>query len=47
MGGRSVNVDSSRDVRKNLGSTHYHIWALPFSPGMDDHMGASSVCFGP
>jgi hypothetical protein len=34
MGGRSVNVDGSRDVRKNLGSTQYHIWALPlFCPG--------------
>jgi len=42
MGPGSVNVDNSRDVRKNLGSTHYHIWALPFCPRMD-HMGASSV----
>ncbi len=31
--GRSVNVDNSRDVRKNLGNTHYQIWALPFCPG--------------
>jgi len=40
MGPGSVNVDNSKDVRKNLGSTHYHIWAIPFCPGWITWVGA-------